>query len=677
MSGFFNTSQQKNSSDKIKNNFLKIELPGMLLTRYFNNNLLFKFIGIILILGSTLYLFSCNKTEIPHKVFHDKSNRDFISHSNRKVIIYQVLPRLFGNTNQTNKPWGTIEKNGVGKFNDFTEVALKAIKQKGVGYIWFTGILHHDVIRDYRQYGISNDDPDVVKGRAGSPYAIKDYYNVDPDLADDPANRLDEFKALIKRTHQQGMKVIIDIVPNHVARNYHSISAPNGVRDFGVDDDKTVPYKRDNNFYYIPGEDFKVPQGLIEKVSDNNLVLNDNFFKESPAKWTGNNVRKSQPDVSDWYETVKINFGVSPDGKKDFPLIPSNYKTKNAAAHYSFWKGKSVPDSWGKFRNIVLFWLDQGVDGFRYDMAEMVPVEFWSYLNSAIKHKNNQAFLLAEIYNPAIYRDYIYLGKMDAIYDKVGFYDTIREIVKGEKSADALVEVENSVKDIEQHMLHFLENHDEQRVANGAFANCKQNCAERVLPAMVVSTLINSGPTLLYFAQDVGEKAEKDAGAGKASRTTIKDYWGVPAHQRWMNHGLFDGGKLSKKQKSLLHYYSRLLNYAASSEAVMGEYEEIQTINRRMTHSYSERLFSFVRWKDSEKIIVLSNFDVVQSYEISLLIPAEVIERWNLSEGHYSLKDKLNPKINFELIVKNSQGRIKLKIKPLASFILQLQQKEL
>ncbi len=589
-----------------------------------------------------------------------------------KIILYQVLPRLFGNKQQTNQPWGTIEQNGVGKFNDFTEIALKAIKQKGVNYIWFTGVLHHAVIRDYQRYGISNDDPDVVKGRAGSPYAIKDYYNVDPDLAVDPANRLNEFRALIKRTHQQGMKVIIDIVPNHVARNYHSISAPAGVSDFGANDDKTVTYKRDNNYFYIPGEDFRVPNGLTEKVPDIHNKMKEHFFKESPAKWTGNNVRKAQPDINDWYETVKINFGVSPEGKKDFPLLPGNYKNKDSAAHYQFWLGKSVPDSWIKFKQIVLFWLDQGVDGFRYDMAEMVPVEFWSYLNSAIKHKKNQAFLLAEIYNPAIYRDYIYFGKMDAVYDKVGFYDTIRGIVRGEKSADTLVNVEKRVEDIQQYMLHFLENHDEQRIASEPFAHCKIHCAERALPAMVVSTLINSGPTLLYFAQDVGEKAAKDAGAGKASRTTIKDYWGVPSHQRWMNGGLFDGGKLSKKEKGLMDYYNRLLNYAASSKAVMGEYEEIQTANRRLTPGYTERLFSFVRWKDTDKIIVLSNFDVSRSYAFNLMIPREIIKKWDLADGQYVLQDKLNSTTSFNLTIQNSIGKVSLKIKPLDSFVLQL-----
>ena len=123
----------------------------------------------------------------------------------KKQVVYQVFTRLFGNTNTTNKPWGTIEDNGVGKFNDFTAKALKEIKDLGVSHIWYTGVPHHAIIRDYTKYGIDNDDPDVVKGRAGSPYAVKDYYNVNPDLAVNVENRLEEFESLIKRTHEAGL----------------------------------------------------------------------------------------------------------------------------------------------------------------------------------------------------------------------------------------------------------------------------------------------------------------------------------------------------------------------------------------------------------------------------------------------------------------------------------------
>ena len=253
-----------------------------------------------------------------------------------KEVVYQVFTRLFGNTNTTNKPWGTIEENGVGKFNDFTEKALQEIKDLGVTYIWYTGVPHHDVIRNYTAFGISNDDPDIVKGRAGSPYAVKDYYNVNPDLAVNVENRLEEFEALIERTHKNGMKVLIDIVPNHVARNYEGKTNPEGVVDFGATDDKTKQYDVDNNFYYNPGETFKVPNwenGYLP-IGGESHSLSDSKFDENPAKWTGNGSRLSQSNVNDWYETVKINYGISPDGRKDFDELPEGFDHEDYKVHF-------------------------------------------------------------------------------------------------------------------------------------------------------------------------------------------------------------------------------------------------------------------------------------------------------------------------------------------------------
>ena len=255
--------------------------------------------------------------------------------SSKKEVVYQVFTRLFGNKNTTNKPWGTIEENGVGKFNDFTDTALREIKDLGVTYIWYTGVPHHALIRDYSAIGVSNDDPEVVKGRAGSPYAVKDYYNVNPDLAVNPAHRLQEFEALIARTHKVGLKVIIDIVPNHIARKYEGKNNPVGIRDFGADDDTTVEYKRDNNFYYIPNTHFEVPDTDQPLNVEKNLLIN-NKFEEFPAKWTGNGSRLAKPDRDDWYETVKVNYGIRPDGSKDFPELPVGFDTKSYQEHYAF-----------------------------------------------------------------------------------------------------------------------------------------------------------------------------------------------------------------------------------------------------------------------------------------------------------------------------------------------------
>lgn len=587
-----------------------------------------------------------------------------------KPVVYQVFTRLFGNTNTTNKPWGTIEENGVGKFADFTDRALDSIRAMGVTHIWYTGIPHHAVIRDYTVYGIGNDDPDVVKGRAGSPYAVKDYYNVNPDLATDPANRMAEFEALIERTHRHGMKVIIDIVPNHVARNYHSVSKPDSVADFGAADDSSVEYRRDNNFYYIPGQAFRVPQPQngYRPLGGEANALADGKFAESPAKWTGNGSRKACPDFYDWYETVKVNYGVRPDGTPDFDSLPAGFAQQDYRAHFAFWRGKSVPDSWKKFRDIALFWVEKGVDGFRYDMAEMVPVEFWSYLNSAIKTRNPDAFLLAEVYNPALYRDYIHLGKMDYLYDKVELYDTLKHIMQGHGSTDHLAAIQAGLADIEGHLLHFLENHDEQRIASSGFAGD----ARKGMPAMVVSACIGTSPTMLYFGQHVGEPADGNAGFGSETRTTIFDYWGVPAHQRWMNNGAFDGGQSTPDEKALHAFYRSLLRISATAPAMNGAYREIHGLNRANTPGYTDRVFSFVRWSANQKLVVVCNFDPKNRFSFRLKLDPETVREWQLKPGIYKLTDLVTKTSEFTLESDGKNARIDLKLDGLQSFVFQV-----
>lgn len=587
----------------------------------------------------------------------------------QKAVVYQVFTRLFGNKNTTNKPWGTIEENGVGKFNDFTDKALTEIKKLGVTHIWYTGVPHHALVNDYTKYGISNDDPEVVKGRAGSPYAVKDYYNVNPDLAVDPAKRLEEFEALIERTHKNGLKLIIDIVPNHIARKYEGKTNPKKVKDFGAKDDKRVEYKRDNNFYYIPGQAFDVPTSENYKpLNGEKNPLIDGKFDENPAKWTGNGSRLAKPDINDWYETVKINYGIKPDGSKDFPQLPEGFGDKSVKEHFEFWKGKDVPDSWKKFRDIALYWTEKGVDGFRYDMAEMVPYEFWSYMNSSIKMKNPDAFLLAEVYNPKEYRNYIHLGKMDYLYDKVELYDKLKEVIQGKSLPDPISEIQNGLADIEHHMLHFLDNHDEQRLASPEFAGS----AQKGKPLMVVSATISTSPTMVYFGQEVGEAGKEDAGFGTHSRTSIFDYIGVPAHQRWMNDGKFDGGKLAPAEKQLREFYKKLLNFTITSPALMGKFQEIQKANRDITNGYDPGIYSFVRWSDQQKLIVVTNFSWVTTSMFELKIPADVIKQWNLKDGVYTLTDALYKKRTAVLGVVNGEGKMQVTIDPSESFIFEL-----
>ncbi|KJY82758.1 alpha-amylase [Vibrio galatheae] len=585
----------------------------------------------------------------------------------KKHNIYQVFTRLFGNTNQTNTPWGTIEQNGVGKFSDFTTTALNEIRKLGISHIWYTGVPHHAVIRNYSEFGIANDHPSVVKGRAGSPYAVKDYYSVNPDLADDPSQRNQEFSALIARTHHAGMKVIIDIVPNHVARVYQGLNNPHGVRDFGVDDDTRVAYAKDNNFYYIPNQAFELPDALQANppLGGEQHPSLQVPFKEFPAKWTGNGSRLAKPNHDDWYETVKVNYGVKPDGSKDFPTLPDDFHDKSAQQHYQFWQGKEVPDSWIKFRDIALYWLSQGVDGFRYDMAEMVPVEFWSFMNSSIKHVNPDAFLMAEVYQPHLYRDYIQLGKMDYLYDKVDLYDALKDVIQGKGSTKEIGRIQHELRDIEHHMLHFIDNHDEQRIASAEFAGS----GDKGKPAMLVSACLSSSPTMIYFGQEVGEAGSEQAGFGQPSRTSIFDYIGVPAHQRWMNHGRFDGGQLSPSETELRVFYSKLLNLTLNSYALCGMYHDLYAANYKNFAEMKDKLYAFARSDKQQAIIVATNFSDQEEKTIELVIPPQLVQLWNLSDGQYPIVDKLNQQ-TYQLNVSNSQAQIDIHLAPLATHFL-------
>ncbi|KGY13258.1 alpha-amylase [Vibrio tubiashii] len=585
----------------------------------------------------------------------------------KKQNIYQVFTRLFGNVNQTNQPWGTIEQNGVGKFSDFSEKALSEIRKLGITHIWYTGVPHHALIGDYSEFGIDKDHPSIVKGRAGSPYAVKDYYSVNPDLADDPSQRNQEFFALIERTHQAGMKVIIDIVPNHVARVYKGLNNPPSVSDFGADDDTSVAYAKNNNFYYIPNQAFELPDSLVEQPPLGGEQHPDLAapYHEYPAKWTGNGSRLAKPNHDDWYETVKVNYGVRPDGGKDFATLTEEYRFKSAAEHYQFWLDKEIPDSWIKFRDIALYWLEQGVDGFRYDMAEMVPVEFWSFMNSSIKQANPDAFLMAEVYQPHLYRDYIHLGKMDYLYDKVDLYDALKDVIQDKGATSEIGHIEHQLRDIEHHMLHFLDNHDEQRVASPEFAGS----GERGKPAMLVSACLSSSPTMIYFGQEVGESAAEMAGFGQPSRTSIFDYVGVPAHQRWMNEGRFDGGQLSKAEKELRAFYSKLLNLTLNHSALCGDYHDLYASNFDSFAELQDKIYAFARSDDEQVIVIVTNFSDQHSKQVDLIIPEHLIQLWQLSDGNYLLADKLKQR-TYTLKVERQQARIEINLAPLATHFL-------
>lgn len=508
--------------------------------------------------------------------------------TSNKVVVYQMMTRLFGNKVSVNKPYGTLEENGVGKFNDINDTALKSLKELGITHVWYTGVLEHGVLTDYTKYGIPLDDADVVKGRAGSPYAIKDYYDVNPDLAVDVRNRVKEFEQLIDRTHVNNLKVLIDFVPNHVARAYKSDVKPKGVKDLGEDDDTSVKFKASNNFYYLPGESYQVPKDYNSLGPDNSFPTKDGKYEETPAKVSGNGSLTSSPGMFDWFETVKLNYGVDIQGGNRTWFDP-------------------VPDTWIKMKDILVYWAGKKVDGFRCDMAEMVPVEFWNWAIPQVKAVNPEIIFIAEIYNPAQYRNYIQTGRFDFLYDKVQLYDTLRDLISGRKSTRDIGAIQKSLDGIHSSMLHFMENHDEQRIASSYFAVNPW----KAVPAMVISATIDQGAVMIYFGQEVGEPATGNPGFGSIEGpgvTTKWDYWGVPEHQKWMNDGKFDGGLLSDDQKKLRQFYANLLNLAQRNPALtQGEYFDITEENVQ-AKNFGDDVHAFIRLKDAEKLLIVSNF---------------------------------------------------------------------
>ncbi len=535
----------------------------------------------IVLLSLLSVLLACNPKTTEQK------NSEPMKPENQRMVLYQMFTRLFGNTNTTNKPWGTIEENGVGKFNDISPKALEELNNMGFTHIWYTGVIEHAVLTDYTEYRIPLNDADVVKGRAGSPYAIKDYYDVNPDLAVSVEDRIKEFEALVIRTHDAGMKVLIDFVPNHVAREYQSDMKPAGVFDFGEDDDPTKGFDANNNFYYILGEPFQVPADY-NSLGDNDFPTKDGKFDENPAKATGNDVFSATPSVNDWFETVKLNYGV------DY----LNNRTK----HFEV-----IPDTWNKMKHILLYWAAKDVDGFRCDMAEMVPVEFWEWVIKEVKAQYPDITFTAEIYNPDAYRDYIFTGGFDYLYDKVEMYDTLKHIIQHTNSTDGITGIWQRQDGIGPNMLRFLENHDEQRIASPDFAGDMW----KGIPMMAATAFLHTGPVMMYFGQEVGESGKGESGfAGDDGRTTIFDYWSVPEHVKWVNEGQFDGGLLSDEQKQLRQAYIDILKATNEQEAIReGQFYDLHYYNRNEQYTgYSDKVYAFVRHTENQVLLIVINF---------------------------------------------------------------------
>ena len=518
-----------------------------------------------------------------------------------RPVIYQIFTRLYGNKTKNNKPNGTLQENGSAKMNDITATKLQRISRMGFTHVWFTGLIEHATQTDHTAFGISKDHPAVVKGKAGSPYAIKDYYDIDPDLAVSVPDRMKEFKALLNRTHKAGLKMVIDFVPNHVARHYHSDAAPKGVEDLGEKDDTTKGFDPQNNFYYLPGQQLRTDFARSAAQAEP--------YVELPAKATGNDCFNASPSRNDWYETVKLNYGIDYQGGR--------------ATHFS-----PTPSTWKKMTDILLFWAEKGVDAFRCDMAEMVPTAFWSHAVAAVKKEHPDVLFIGEVYNPAQYRDYLAAG-FDYLYDKVGLYDTLRAIVCGNASASCITSCWQATDDIKEHMLHFLENHDEQRIASAYFAGN----AEKAKPALAAGALMSPGAYMVYAGQEIGEAGMDAEGfSGNDGRTTIFDYWN-PASLQKLTAPAFEK-KLTPEEAALYDYYQKILTLCNSRKAfAQGGFFDLQYANYGRDYGYNcDRQYSFLRHFGREVYLVAVNF-APASVQVGIKIPSHAFDVLKLREG--------------------------------------------
>ena len=559
-----------------------------------------------------------------------------------KHIIYQLFIRAFGNKRQT-LPGGSYSINGSGKFNDITPELLRSLKEDlSISHIWYTGVIAHASKTDWSAYGIPSAHPSVVKGEAGSPYAITDYYDVAAELAEDIPSRMAEFEALVERTHTAGLRVVIDFVPNHLSRCYHGASTPGAL--FGAEDDPTQAFCPQNNFYYLPAEELHLPDAAQAPATAATAASAAGGpsaagapsvaggpsaataaasaaaaapYREYPAKATGNDCFSAWPSVNDWYDTVKLNYGV------DYASGRTYFEPR--------------PRTWGMMLDVLLFWASKGVDGFRCDMAEMVPVQFWHWAIAEVKHKYPQTLFVAEVYNPSLYSSYLDYGGFDLLYDKVGMYDTLKLVSQHHLPASAITGAWQAVDKIQNRMLNFLENHDEQRLAS----SFNLGSPWRAIPELGVSLLFNRAPFMLYCAQEYGERGMESEGfSGLDGRTSIFDYCSIPAVREVTQEGLM-----------LRSLYSQLLTLARTESAFSQGYTfDLTYCNPQ--HSATKFIFARRPRKtfynpspEDSLIIICADFSFASQEEpqqIDVVLPDALFSLWNIRQGaEYKVQELL------------------------------------
>ena len=550
-----------------------------------------------------------------------------------KPIIYQILPRLWGNDKVRPKKNGTLSENGTGKFSDIDNESLEYIKWLGCSHVWYTGILRHST--QANENGCIASHPQFVKGKAGSPYAICDYYDVNPYLAVDPEERIQEFCNLVKRTHDSDLKVIIDFVPNHVARDYGRTTRTEGHPVLGANDDKTVHWKSENDFFYYPGQSLTLPTPVPKGMKP---------YDETPAMATGNNCYSPNPGVNDWYETVKINYG------------------------------DSHTETWDKMLDILLYWAEKGVDGFRCDMVELVPPEFMKWVISQVKKQYPSVIFIAEVYKKELYGEYVREIGFDFLYDKSGLYDTLRTVVEKNvndngmpvelwQSATGITRNWQFLSDLQPYMLNFLENHDEHRFASDFFGKDASN----TFAPLHVSLLLNTAPFMIYFGEEVGERGMDEEGfSGRDGRTTIFDWWSISSVRRLrklihsglykdLNPSVIRKAGLNEEEAKTFCRFASLVRFAASDDAVRkGTTYDLCYCNMSSDGFDKNRHFAFLRDYKEHTLLIAVNFSD-QEANLKLNIPAHAFEWMGIP-----VSEALHPGSILDISVNPYDGIVKI-----------------
>ena len=548
-----------------------------------------------------------------------------------RPVVYQLFVRHFSNHKAGGEPWGSRDANGCGTFAGVNDAALDALSQMGITHVWFTGVLRHATQTAHP--GLPADPACTVKGIAGSPYAVTDYFDVDPDLAEDPARRLDEFADLLRRCRRHGLVPLMDFIPNHVSRCYRSTVRPQS--SFGAGDDTAHFFRRDNAFYYLH------PQN-----SDRALQLPQGEFtpERGHGRVTGNNAETWTPGACDWYETVKLNYGC------DYTLGPAGVARMLPPCG-------AEPRVWRIMNEVLAYWQELGVGGFRCDMAHMVPPTFWRWAIARARLRDEDAFFMAEGYNDHMkltggdVHDALLDAGFNAVYDSPA-YDALRGICERGAWANDLDEANRDHLKSFFRGVRYLENHDEQRLAAPCAWNGRGPAVARAL--MAAQYTATASPVLVYNGQECGEDASGPGGfGGDNGRTSIFDYTSLPHFRHWTAGGAFDGSAMTPQERALRGAtvsVLRLLQHPALSK---GGFYGLNWANKETPgfgrvegeQTSGHYLYAYLRHyrKAKATVLVVCNFHPQQDFTTCIHIPQNAQDWCAKKPGVHTFRNLLDP----------------------------------